>query len=305
MVVRAVSIHSLPNVHRMAAVFYYILRPLLFLVSLLPLKVLYVLSDILYFFMYRVARYRLKVIRENLQDSFPGKSPDEIRVIYRAFYRNLCDVIVEVVKVMTISPATIRQMFAFDSVLLRRYAAQNRSVIILMAHLGNWELTGMRIGLEREHTFCAVYRKLHNRYFDQLLHHLRTRFGVEMYERKEVLRGMLENRDRLTATAFVADQTPLPEHAQWVSFLNQDTPVFDGMARIARRFNYPVIYCATQRVRRGRYRIESTLICENPGQITAREIITDYMSLLESDIKLRPANWLWSHRRWKHKRPQV
>jgi KDO2-lipid IV(A) lauroyltransferase len=288
----------------MAAVVYYFSLPLIYLVSLLPFRLLYLLSDLAYVLVYKIFRYRTKVVRKNLENAFPEKSAAEIKDIEVAFYHHFCDLMLETFKTLTITPDALKEHVRFDdtSVFEKQYK-QGQSVIIVMGHFGNWELGGARFSLYDYHQLFVIYHRLSNKYLDRLVYKMRTRLGNKLYLMKDAFRGMLLNRDDLTATAFIADQTPSPKGAYWTTFLNQDTPVFVGTAKIARKLNCPVIYVSIQRPQRGRYQISSELLISDPAAMTEDEISERHTRRLECDIRANPHLWLWTHRRWKHKRP--
>lgn len=287
----------------MSAVAYYILYPFLYLLSLLPFRVLYIISDFLYFVIYTLAGYRKKVVYQNLKNSFPEKSDAEIDTIAKKFYHFFCDLILETIKTLTINERALRKHISFDDTsLFEKYAAQNQSVIIVMGHLGNWELGGARFAVEPHHRLYVIYHPLSNKYFNNLIVYMRTRLGNRLYAMNEVLRGMVRDRSELTATAFIADQTPQPNGAYWTTFLNQDTPVFVGTEKIAQKFKYPVIYLSIKRPKRGKYVMECELLVEKPENTSENQISEMHTKRLEQDIIENPEIWLWTHRRWKHKR---
>jgi len=282
---------------------YYIIAPLLYLISYLPFRVLYILSDIIYFFLYRVFGYRKKVVLENLRNSFPEKSEAEINLICSNFYRYFCDLILETIKTITISPAVLNKHVTIkDESIFKHYFEKNQSVIVVMGHMGNWELTGARFSQSAYHKLYVVYHPLTNKKFNQLVYHMRTRLGNGLYAMNEALRGMLRDRDKVTITAFIADQTPFPEGAYWTTFLNQDTPVFKGTEKLAMKLNYPVVYASVKRVKRGLYDIKFELLSDNPKTCSENEISELHTKKLEVDIKAQPEIWLWTHKRWKYKR---
>lgn len=287
----------------MSAVAYYILYPFLYLLSLLPFRVLYIISDFLYFVIYTLAGYRKKVVYQNLKNSFPEKSDAEIDTIAKKFYHFFCDLILETIKTLTINERALRKHISFDDTsLFEKYAAQNQSVIIVMGHLGNWELGGARFAVEPHHRLYVIYHPLSNKYFNNLIVYMRTRLGNRLYAMSEVLRGMVRDRGELTATAFIADQTPQPNGAYWTTFLNQDTPVFVGTEKIAQKFKYPVIYLSIKRPKRGKYVMQCELLVEKPENTNENQISEMHTKRLEQDIIENPEIWLWTHRRWKHKR---
>ncbi|MCB0583180.1 MAG: lysophospholipid acyltransferase family protein [Phaeodactylibacter sp.] len=287
----------------MNAILYYLSLPFIYLVSLLPFRLLYLLSDLLFVLVFHLIGYRKEVVRNNLRNAFPEKGEEEIRQISRKFYRSFCDLTLESLKNLTISAAGLKQFILFeDTSLFQKYKAENQSIVIVLGHIGNWELAGPRFSLEPIHTLYVVYHPLSNPYFEKLVYRMRTRLGMHLYTMKNTFRGMVENRGQCTATAFIADQTPSARNTYWMEFLHQDTAVFTGPGRLAKRFKYPVVYIAINRLRRGKYRIESELLAEKPEALTEEQITGLYIRRLEKDIRARPESWLWTHRRWKRSR---
>ena len=288
----------------MGAIVYYLTLPFIYLVSYLPFRAMYLLSDFLYILVYKVFGYRKKVVTENLEKSFPEKSASEIDKIRRDFYHYLCDLGLESIKTLSISPATLQKHFRHaDISLLERYYRNGQSVILVMGHLGNWELGGAYFSLLGIHQPFGIYHPLRNRHFDKLMDKMRTRLGAGTYPMKSTFKGMLKNRNKLTATTFIADQTPTPGNAYWMTFLNQDTAVFKGTEVIARKFDYPIFYISVIREKRGHYMVHNELLVEHPGKQPENLITETHTKRLERDIINHPETWLWSHRRWKHKRP--
>jgi KDO2-lipid IV(A) lauroyltransferase len=290
----------------MAALAYYIALPFIYLLAWLPFPVLYVLSDGIRLLLYNVLRYRVTVVRENLRKSFPEKSAAELRSIERAFYRWLCDLMLETLKTLTLSAEGVKARVAVEGEeVLRKYHAQGRSVILVMGHWGNWELGGARFASLGLHQLYVIYHPLQNPHFDRLVHHMRTRLGNRLYAMQDTTKGMLRDRGQVTATAFIADQTPPPERAHWTTFLNQDTPVFLGTEKIARKLGYPIVYVGIHTLGRGRYRMRFEELVADPAATADGEISELHTRRLEADIRRDPAHWLWSHRRWKHRRPNT
>ncbi len=287
----------------MAAVAYYIAFPIIYLISLLPFRLLYIVSDFFYFLIFIVIGYRKKVVYENLRNSFPEKSDKEINQIVRKFYQYFCDLTLETLKTLTISKKAVRKHVKFEDMsLFEKYAKENQSIIIVMGHLGNWELGGARVAVEDYHQLYVIYHPLSNKYFNNLIVRMRTRLGNKLYSMNETLRGMVRDRKDLTATAFIADQTPQPNNAYWTTFLNQDTPIFTGTEKIAQKFKYPVVYVSILRPKRGLYEMKAELLIEKPEETAENEISELHTKRLERDIVAHPHIWLWTHRRWKHKR---
>lgn len=288
----------------MSTIFYYLFLPVLYLLSYLPFKLLYLLSDLLYLLIYKVAGYRKKVVTENLEKSFPEKSADEIKNLRDDFYHYLCDLSLETLKTLTIAPSALKKRFSHgDLSAIERFYRQEQSVIIVMGHLGSWELGGQYFSQLALHQLYVIYHPLTNPNFEKLLYRMRTRLGGKLYAMKTSFRGMLKNRKELTATAFIADQTPTTGNGHWMTFMNQDTAIFKGTETIARKLDYPVIYVSVIRERRGQFRLETELLVEHPQKLAENELTELHTRRLEQDITNYPETWLWSHRRWKHEKP--
>jgi len=182
-------------------------------------------------------------------------------------------------------------------------AAKNERIIIVMGHYGNWEWAGNTFSLCCKHQLYVIYHPLKNKYYNRLLINMRTRFGTKLIPMNETFREMVKNRGELNATAFIADQSPKPEAAYWMEFLHQDTPVFMGTEKLAQKMNYPVVYVTVKKVRRGYYTLKAELLTMPPYASSTGYITEAHTRKLESDIKEQEETWLWTHRRWKHKRP--
>lgn len=289
----------------MSAILYYLTLPFIYLLSVLPFPLLYGLSNIVYFLLFYLLGYRKEVVLKNLRNSFPEKSEKEIQIISRRFYRYFCDLFLETFKTLSISRKTMLKHCRLEENAQRLFdqlAADNQSIMVVMGHLGNWEWAGNTFSICCKHQLYVIYHPLSNKYFNGLIIKMRTRFGTKLIPMKDTLREMLNNRKTLNATAFIADQSPQPDRAYWMSFLNQDTPVFLGIEKIALKIRYPLVYVSIKRVKRGHYelnaeRIELPSVETRPGEIT--ELHT---KRLEADIRKQPETWLWTHRRWKHTR---
>lgn len=289
----------------MSALLYYLALPLLYLVSLLPFRLLYLLSDILYIVLYHIVGYRKDVVLTNMRNAFPEKSSEEINLLCKKYYRYLCDLTLETFKTLTISKEQMLKHCKFNEAsltLFNQLAVDKQSIILVMGHLGNWEWAGNTVSLSCQHHLYVIYHPLTNKHFNKLIHGMRSRFGAGLIPMKETFRQMLANKSELTATAFIADQTPPPDGAYWMNFLNQETPVFKGTEIIARKINYPVIYGYIKKVKRGYYEIFAEVLVNNPKNTTDGYITEIHTKRLEQDILLQPELWIWSHKRWKHKK---
>ena len=291
----------------LSALTYYLCLPFIYLLALLPFPLLYFFSDGVYILLYHILGYRRKIVRENLSRSFPEKQEEEIREIERRFYRYFCDLVLETFKTLVISRDNMVKHCRFEPqtlAIFNELAEQNQSFMVVMGHFGNWEWGGNTFSICCKHQLYVIYHPLSNKYFNGLIYRMRTRFGTRLIPMKDTLRDMLKNRGTLTATAFIADQSPMPETGYWMEFLNQDTPVFVGIEKIALKIRYPIVYITIRRVKRGFYRVHAEKI-GLPSTIQKTGTITEiHTRRLEADIRSQPENWLWTHRRWKHERPQ-
>ena len=289
----------------MKALIYYLSWPLVYLTASLPFTALYRVSDILCLVL-RTVGYRKTVILTNLRNSFPEKSEHEIREIAQQYYQYVCDVIVESLKAMKMDDAETRKRCTTTSQdWLVKLHEENRSLILVTGHYGNWEWASACFRLNTPYDLSVIYRPLANKHFDRLVAGMRSRFGIQIVPETRTLRAMAANRNQVTATAFVADQSAPGDYAYWTTFLNQDTSIYTGPEKLARKFNYPVVFVNMHRVRRGYYEMTIELLCLDPDKTKDGEISEAFARRLEKDILKNPVTWLWSHKRWKHKRPQA
>jgi Kdo2-lipid IVA lauroyltransferase/acyltransferase len=289
----------------MSSIGYYITLPIFYIISILPFPVFYLLSDGVYFLLYRIIGYRKKVVYENLKNSFPEKSHKELKEIEKKFYKYLCDLFLETLKTLTISEEEALKRCSFNQntkSIIKELQDKKQSCILVMGHFGNWEWAGNTFSIMKSQQLYVIYHPLSNKHFDKLMYDMRTRFGTKLYAMKDAMRGMIGNRKEVNITAFIADQTPSPEGAYWTTFLNQDTPVFWGTEKIAQKLNYPVIYVTVNRVKRGYYEVNTEYLVMDPKSTKEGEISELHTRKLEKDIITQPEIWLWSHRRWKYKR---
>jgi len=289
------------------AIVYYLFLPFIYLLAVIPFPILYFISDGVYFLLYHILRYRRTVVRQNLVNAFPEKALKEIEGIESRFYRYFCDLFLETFKTLTISKESMVNHCEFvpeTLAIFNQLAEENQSFMVVMGHFGNWEWGGNTFSICCRHQLYVIYHPLTNKYFNGLVYRMRTRFGTRLIPMKDTIRDMIKNKDHLTATAFIADQSPLPDRAYWMTFLNQETPVFLGIEKIAIKIQYPIVYISIRRVKRGYYKVFAEKI-ELPLQLQKTGTITEiHTRRLEADIRSQPENWLWTHRRWKHVRPQ-
>lgn len=282
--------------------------PLIYFISILPFWVLYRLSDVFFVLVYVIIGYRKKVVTENLKNSFPEKSEAEISAIRFNFYRHFCDVIFETLKVLTVSKKGFEKHCYFTENATRifhSYEHEKLGFICVLGHCGNWEWTSIAHQIYFKVPITGIYHPLSNQQADALVLKLRSRFGGILVPMKNTLRAIAEQKkNKIVANlGLIADQTPPPEGAYWTIFLNQETAVFYGTEKIAKRFNYPVVFISMEKKSRGHYAIDATVIANNPVDFEDGQISEMHTKALEERIRLQPEIWLWSHRRWKHKKP--
>jgi Kdo2-lipid IVA lauroyltransferase/acyltransferase len=273
--------------------------------ALAPFSFLYFCSDILYYLVYYMIGYRKKVVIENLKNSFPEKSDSEIRVVAKRFYRHFCDLTFEIIKLHSMNEKDFRQRLNVKNItLFDQLYEQNRSIVVLTMHYNNWEWSSC-IPLYMKHTPLGVYKPLHNRKYDAYINANRERMGVNMIPTHMVLRRILESQrhHELFLLWLAGDQTPPVFHDSWFTFMNQDAMFYPGPATLSSRFNIPVVFQKIEKIKRGHYETTFELLIENPAGLGETEIMEVYIRRMEELIRKQPEFYLWSHKRWKHKRP--
>lgn len=276
-----------------------------------PLGILYRISDLLAPIVYHVVRYRRKLVRRNLSESFPDKSSKEIRRIERQFYRNFTDNFIESIKLLGISDSEMRRRVVFEGMdRVNEYFDQGKTIIAYFAHTANWEWAPSITlwtdkKLDEEVAFAQVYRPLRNKRFDRLFLRLRSRFGSHSFKKATVMRDIIRlRRDGMPSiTGFMSDQKPShgdPTHV--VKFLNHPTAMITGTETLARRLDMAVVYWDMTKPSRGHYHIKIEVMSrggEHLKDLPPMALTADYARRLEKSIVRDPAIWLWTHRRWK------
>jgi len=243
---------------------------------------------------------------QNLRNSFPEKSETEIKRLCKDYYHYLCDLFLESFKTLTIGRSTMLKRCTLSAAakdIFDRYHREEKSIMLVMGHYGNWEWAGNTFSLTCKQKLFVVYHPLGNKHFSGLMYRMRTRFGTALIAMKDTYKDMVKNKAMVTTTAFIADQTPQPDNAFWTTFLNQDTPVFRGTEKIAKKMGYPIVYITIKRLKRGYYDILAEILSEDAKYTADGKISELHTARLEKDIREQPEIWLWTHRRWKHKRP--
>ena len=272
----------------------------------LPFAVIYFISDILYLLLFRLGGYRKKVVLTNIRHSFPEKNDQEVKQIANRFFRFLADLIMEGLKMHSITENELRsrmQIANFEEV--NDLYDKGKSVLIVCAHYANFEYGAMRWTLDSKHRINTVYKPLSNKMFDDYMQRSRSKFGtylVPMRKTYEVLNDEQKN-GILSGTGLASDQAPNPKKGYWMKFLNQDTPVFMGCETIAKKMDFPVVYGEVNYLKRGHYGLKFEVLFEKPRETDPGEITETFTRRFEDCIKNEPAYWMWSHKRWKHSVP--
>lgn len=281
------------------------------LLSLLPLRLLYLLSNLLFYLAYYVVKYRRKVVRKNLSSSFPTKSLLEIIQIEKRFYAFFCDYIVETLKFASMSKKQIKRRMTFEGVesMEQQMAATGQSVVVYLGHYGNWEwITSLGLHVHPEHLAGQIYHPLENKTADKLFLKLRGRCGTESITMANTLRRIitLRKEKKPFIIGFISDQAPLPNSIHhWLDFLRHDTSVFTGTEKIAKQTNSLVYYAHVSRPKRGYYHCKFELLTDKPQEHPDFEITDQYFAKLAETIEAAPHYWLWSHNRWKRTRENI
>jgi KDO2-lipid IV(A) lauroyltransferase len=273
--------------------------------SRLPLRALYAFSSFLYLLAFYVVRHRHRVIRGQLEQVFPESSDAERELIHKRFLKNFCDVVVEVLKSVSMTDADMRARVQIMNLeVARRYLDAGQSVMLVTSHLGNWEWLLHGVTLQLGYPVDAAYKPLHDQWAERLMFRIRSRFGARLVPAKELLADFLRRRGIVRAVAMNADQAPVStDKRYWTRFLGQDTAFYIGAEQIARATRLPILYVRVRRVRRGYYEVELSPLWDG-REVTEPNTVTErYARACEIDVLKTPADWLWSYRRWRLQKP--
>lgn len=278
------------------------------ILAMLPMRCLYVISDILFPLTYYIVKYRRTVVRQNLTECFPKITQEEIIKLEKRFYHHFCDYIVESMKQAAIKPAEVLNRANVTNIeLLNEWEKKGRSAIIMLGHYGNWEwFSSLNYRLQTTQ-FGQVYRQLKSPIMDKMFLQIRSVYGAINIEKKKTLREILtlKKQGKQVMVAFLSDQSPSRNNLiYWTNFLNHETSILVGAERIAQKADFDVFYIDIRKISRGKYEAKIKLISDNPTQTEEFEITEKYTRMLEETIMRDPAYWLWSHKRWKHQRQE-
>jgi KDO2-lipid IV(A) lauroyltransferase len=283
---------------------YILIYPILWFISILPFRLLYAVSDMLYVLMYHVIGYRKKAVYENLKLVFPEKSEMELLTITKKFYHHLCDMIVESIKSMTISIDSMKARYKFNNLdIITDFERQNTSIILMCAHYGSWEWIFI---IQRYVTTdgYAIYKKIENKYFDQLVRKIRAKYNTNLITNKETFTSMREHKrlGKKGIYGFLSDQSPKLKSAyHWREFMNIKVPVHTGAEKLAKELDLAIVFFKTKKVKRGYYETTFKTVTLNPNEFENYQITDLFINYLEDMIHEEPAYYLWTHKRWKHR----
>jgi KDO2-lipid IV(A) lauroyltransferase len=275
------------------------------LLSRLPMTALYAFAGFLYFLAYYLVRHRHRVIAGQLVQVFPALSTAERAVIHKRFLRNFCDVLVEVLKSLSMSGSDMNaHVRVLNVAAARQYLDAGKSVLLVTSHLCNWEWLLQAVALQLGYPLDAAYKPLHDQWAERLMLGVRSRFGARLIPAKDLLADFLRRRGVIRALAMNADQAPMStDKRYWTRFLGQDTAFYIGAEQIARATRLPIMYLVMRRVQRGYYEVELQQLWDGRESLQPNVITERYARACEIDVLKSPADWLWSYRRWRLQKP--
>lgn len=290
----------------MGAILYYLFYGINRLVTLLPLRVLYIFSDIVYLLLYYFPSYRRNVVAVNLKNSFPEKNEEELRCVEKKFYKHLADVFIETLKLTHFSKSQLMRRFTVSNLeIIEKLFDERRDIIAVLGHYNNWEWLAV-FPLYTKYKSVSIYKPLQNKFFDRFINNLRSQNGMVLTPMSKIIREIINDRKNSinTISAFISDQTPVKSEIKyWTTFLNQDTPIYMGTEKVASKYDMAVVFFNIQKIKRGYYNLNIELLFDHTAGLPEHQITETHVKRLEEIIREKPEYWIWSHRRWKHKKP--
>jgi len=289
----------------MKKIVYYLFYSFAWFISILPMKLQYLISDFFYLITYYIVKYRREVVSKNLKNSFPNKTDKELKKIEKAYYHHFIDLFIEVMVMINISDKSIKKRNKFLNIdLLNNLYEKNIDIIGVTGHYCNWEWYNY-LEANCEYRGLAIYKPISDKNYEGFMNRIREKYGSIAVAMNNTLKQLIiqKQKGELAFSLMVADQSPSREDSNyWTSFLNQDTPVYIGVEKIAKKFNYAVVFISMRKVKRGFYETTFELITEKPNETAEFEITEKHTKLLENLINEKPEHWIWSHKRWKYSR---
>ncbi|RKS03437.1 lysophospholipid acyltransferase family protein [Flavobacterium sp. 102] len=289
----------------MQFIVFILLYPLLWLISILPFRLLYIVSDAVYVLVYYVIRYRRKIVRQNITLALPHLSKKEQLAVEKESYRHLCDMFLEMIKTMTISEKEMDKRFTFTNLeLYQELEKEQKSIALMCAHYASYEWV---VSMNKHISFegYAIYKKVANKHFDKLVKDIRSKFKATLITTRETIPTVEKNykTKHLGIYGFASDQSPqLSKTHHWGTFMGIETPIHTGAEMLAKRYDMNVIFLRTQKIKRGYYQATFELMFKNPKEVPNYEISDEFLRRVEKQIYEAPEYYLWTHKRWKHKK---
>jgi KDO2-lipid IV(A) lauroyltransferase len=290
----------------MEAIAYYIFYGINWILSLLPLRILYLFSDFVYLVLYYIVSYRRKVVATNLKNSFPEKTDEERKTIEKKFYRHLADLIVEILKMTHMSKKEQIKRFTYTNLeVIDKLREEKRDIIAVLGHYNNWEWPTLLPDYLKYKTII-IFKPLQNKYFNSFFNNQRSKYGIVLTPTSLIIREVIKYKINKinTFSVFISDQIPAKGDIKyWTTFLNQDTAVFTGAGKIAAKYDMAIVFFNIKKIKRGYYNLDIELMYEHTAGLSEEVITETHVRRLEEVIREKPEFWIWSHRRWKHKKP--
>jgi KDO2-lipid IV(A) lauroyltransferase len=289
----------------MQLLLFIIIYPFLWFISILPFRLLYLLSDITYIFVYNIIGYRKKTVRENLAIALPHLSKKERLIIEKKFFHHMCDLFLEMIKTMTISEKEINKRFQFSNLeVYQELEKKQKSIALMCAHYASYEWA-ISMNSHIEFKGYGIYKKIKNNYFDKLVRDIRSKFKAYLITTKETIPIIANNyrNKTLSIYGFASDQSPkISSVFHWNSFMGIEVPVHTGAEMLAKKYDMNIIFLKTKKVKRGYYEASFEILSENVKEVPNYEITDKFLKLVEKQISEAPEYYLWTHKRWKHRR---
>ena len=287
----------------MQLLIFILVYPIIWCISILPYRLFYLFSDVVYFLVYHVFGYRKKVVRNNLKLVFPDKPEAELKVIEKQFFKHMCDMFLEMVKTMNLSKSEIKKRYHITNMEVIQEIENEKSILVPCSHYANWEWN-VSLNLNVKSKGYAVYQKVANKYFDKLVKDLRSRWNTTLITTHETVKTVVRNQKNGVPSIYgmVADQSPMVVHAHyWDKFMGITVPIYIGTETMARKLDLAVVFLKVSKVKRGYYQAEFIPITLSGKETAPHEITKKFIALTEQQIRERPEHYLWTHRRWKHR----
>lgn len=284
---------------------YLLAYPIIWTISMLPFRLLYLFSDFVYIIVYRIIGYRKRTVRKNLALALPHLSNKELLIIEKKFYSHMCDMFLEMIKTMNISKEEICKRFVFKNIeIYKELEKQGKSVAVICSHYASYEWI-ISMNYYSDFAGYGIYKQIKNPYFDKLVHKIRSRFNAKLITTRQTVPTIINNAKKnvLSLYGFASDQSPKAKGAMhWAKFMGIDVPVHVGAEMLSKRYNMILLYLNTKKVKRGYYEATLEVLSENPKEVPDFQLTDQYLKLLEKQIYEAPEFYLWTHKRWKYRR---